>query len=91
MTLKFAEDVVEGQPNPFPELEGVTEISREETHHEGGAVSVEFKFKDKNGAERYFFYNCMDYQDTPKTLEEVIRGMSQDGEWFTNYLNAGYA
>lgn len=73
MGLKFKEDL-EG---PFSDLKGIEEISREEIHHPGGAVSVEFKFKGIDGQERYFFYNCMNNEDIPKTLNEALTGMSK--------------
>ena len=78
MGLHFKEDV----QDKFSELDHVEQIGREEIHHGNGAVSVESKFRDANGEERYFFYNCMDGEFIPETIAEALG----KHEWFNQHI-----
>ncbi len=62
---------------PWAELNEITQISREELHHSNGMVSVEFRFKSKDGEEHYFFYNCVEGEEIPQTIQEAIGEVGQ--------------
>ncbi len=62
---------------PWPELNDIEQISRQEIPHASGAICVEFIFRTPDGQEHCLSHFCVEGEEIPQTIQDAIGEVGQ--------------